>query len=212
MSKEKYNLPLPGDGGNSFEQQDEILNFRPKIGFVAPEHDIQYEVRVDEEEEAEDTRDRTRALITGLEGLTQLAELTDKRIDSRLEALGGLDMKLDPVVDAATIAAVKRAFPDKADPTTITYDDYKACLAKLEAHAEDLRSKEDEEYIKGFQESLSNPLKTDYGIERPEIYNSGGGGAGIAPLDLVAFQAAAIVGIFNMLVGMITDLVLSLLP
>lgn len=211
--KEDYHLNLPNDVGSSFDKEDDILNFRPQINFVAPDHELEFGDHLEEpppvEEEA---RDRTRAVIEGLNELNKLAGLTGKRLDSRMESLGNLDMKLDPNVDAATIAAMKRAFSDKKDPTIITYDDYKKCLRHLENNASDKSAKEEKDYLDGFNQALSNPTKTNFGIQRPEIINSEGAGTGIEPIDLSAFQVAAVISLFALLQPMITDLVLDLLP
>lgn len=202
--KERYEFPLPGDVGHSFDEQDDILNFRPEIRFVAPEHELELSDRpIDEPIEEEGVRDRTRAAINGLDGLNKLAELTGERLDKRIDTLGGLNIKLDPVVDAVQIQAMKRKFPDKADPTVMSYEDYKECLKCMEDHAAEMAAKEDNDYQAGFQEKLNNPLKNDYGIARPEIINKEGSGSGISPLDLGAFQAAAVVALFALLLPLI---------
>jgi hypothetical protein len=126
-----------------------------------------------------------------------------QRIDNRVKAAGGVEVKLDPSKDAATIAAMKRRFPDKKDPTKITYDDYKKvldCVGKSAAtppavSADDIRA------------AKSDPLRTDFGglsnqhgENRPEISSPA---SAVQPVDSEAFQASAVLALFALLLPLI---------
>jgi len=203
-NKKDVTIPMPGDIGNSFEETDEILNYRPLIEYVEPDPQyFQPAVDVKPEPETIDSiRDRTQNLINGLSAVAKLVDIAQKRIDARVKANGGLTIKLDPKRDYHTIAAMKRRFPDKLDPTQITYDDYKGaldCLQKTapaattggmpQVTAADIRT------------AGSDPNRTTFGgsdnkhgENRAELSSPG-----MEPIDLDAFQKAAVIAIQKLL-------------
>ena len=124
-------IPGPGDIGGSFLRDDYILNYRPKIDFVEPAQEIAEKLPHVPSITIDDMRDRTKNLINGLEAVAKLNDQAQLRIDQRVRNNGGLDIKLDAKKDAVTIAAMKRRFPNKENPTIISYDDYKQALECL---------------------------------------------------------------------------------
>jgi hypothetical protein len=101
---------------------EDILDFKPEFNFVAPEG-VGIPVpeapppfaRLDPNEQRARLRAAAKALNT-------LATAVQARADKR----SNLTIKLDPSVDAEAIQAIRRKYPD-ADPTKITYDQYKEC-------------------------------------------------------------------------------------
>lgn len=201
--KSKTNFPLPQDTDSSFEEENFLLNYRPRIEFVEPDQEI-YEIPYEEPKETIDSfRDRTEKLINGLSAAAKLMDATQKRIDQRVNSGGGVTVKLDPKRDAVTIAAMKRRFPDKEDPTQITYDDYKAVLDCIEKSAADPIAVS----AADLQAAQSNSLKTDFGgygnqngENRPEISSSANA---MEPLDLDLFQKGAVLALFAMMLPLI---------
>ena len=210
--KKEQVIPLPNDVGNNFDDERDLLTFRPKIDFVSPDL-IPSEADPTEvrgfDDEIGDKKQETENHIRELDALVELADIAEARIDNRVEALGGLDIRLDPIVDATVIAAMKRMFPTNADPNRITYDQYKYTLKQISAAAKtpptfgplDLRAAQE------------NPYKTDFGgigldpgMARPEISSSG---RVIEPLNLPDFVAAAIIAMFTLLITLIIGLIKS---
>lgn len=199
--KNRTTLPLANDTDDRFEESRFVLNYRPVIEFVEPAQE-HYEPIVDPTPPTIDSfRDRTRALVDGLDAISKLADLAQKRVDSRVKSSGGLNIKLDPQKDAMTVAAMKRRFPDKADPTEITYDDYKKALDCLNKSAVEPPS------VKSEDMKIDNPNKTDFGgysnqhgENRAEISSPM---SSVQPLDLEVFQQAGILALFAMLLPLI---------
>jgi hypothetical protein len=104
-----------------------ILEFRPDIDFVEPEVEPAVPRPVPEplqpEEILEDIR-KTKALA---KAVSTLAATVQARADVKAQ---NMVISLDPKVDAPTIAAMKRMFPDD-NPTKITYDQYRDCKDKM---------------------------------------------------------------------------------
>jgi hypothetical protein len=201
--KRKTNFSLWDDTASSFEDENFILTYRPKIDFIEPTQEY-YEI---EKEKAPDTidslRDKTGELVDELNAAAKLIDLTQQHVDNKVKASGGMTIKLDKTKDAMTIAAMKRTFPDKADPTQITYDDYKQainCLnnsgpAPLKITGDDLIA------------AQSEPDKTDFGginnqngENRAEISSPA---STIQPLDLDAFQKAGVLALFALMLPLI---------
>lgn len=206
--KEKTSFPLPGDLGHSFDREDDILNFRPKIAFVEPPQEFTDQTILNKEEPTDtidNFRQRTEDLIKGYKAVQGLAEQAQKRLDNRVQAAGGFRVQLDPAVDGHVIAAMKRAFPDKADPTIIDYDDYKKCLEDMRNSAPPAPA-----FTQGdLKSAQTDPLRTDFGgagnqqgENRPEKNSPANS---VKPLDLGAFQAAAVVALFGLLLPMIKN-------
>lgn len=210
--KERTFNPAPGDVGHSFDRDDTILNFRPTIAFVQPppeEGQGQEDFfPIDEPEPSlDDARNRINSLIKGYEAAKQLAEVAQSRITNRVKAAGGLDVKLDTKKDATVIAAIKRHFPTKADPTVITYDDYRDCLKDLAKLAPSPLTVSDND----IRAAKANPLKTDFGglgtlpgLNRLEINTAANS---IEPLDLEAFQAAGVATLFQLMLPLLKKLI-----
>jgi hypothetical protein len=199
-------FPVNSDVGNDFEDEDFILNWHPKIEFVQPEPELVMPSEVEPELEPEtiDTiRDRTQKAVNGFDAVTKLADLAQKRIDNRVAATGGLTMKLNPAQDAATIAAIKRRFPKKEDPTLLTYDDYKQvleCVRKSAIEpptvtASDIHAAKADPYRTNF-----GGLNNQQGENRAEVASSANS---IQPLDLSKFQQGAVLALFALLLPLV---------
>lgn len=207
-NKRNQLFPLPGDVGHDFEDDYDILNFRPDIGFVAPEHQVE-ELGEPVEDNLAKQKQSTEDLISRYDALGELVDMAEQRIDDRVDALGGLTILLDQNVDAAVIAAMKRKFPDNAAPDRITYQQYKAALKGMMSQTQE---------TPGYgpldlQKAQENPLKTDFGAlalppgyGRPEISS---GSSVIKPISIPEFVTAAVLSLFGLLVSLITDLIKS---
>lgn len=100
---------------------EEILNSRPQFGFVAPVGvGIELPPTPPLFRQLDPNEQRERLRVTA-KALNILATAVQARADKR----SNLTIKLDPLVDAEAIQAIRRKFPD-ADPTKISYDQYKA--------------------------------------------------------------------------------------
>lgn len=206
--KERTFAPGPGDVGHSFVRDDAILNYKPRLDFIqpAPEEGQGAQDNFAPEQQApslDDARNRVEDLIKGFEGLKQLAEAAQARIDRRVNSAGGMTVQLDSKKDATVISAIKRHFPKKADPTNITYDEYKECLKHLSEQSPGPLTVSDAD----IQTAKSNPLKTDFGgLGRQPGQNRTEVNAptsAVEPLDLEAFQAAGVVALFALLLPLI---------
>lgn len=187
-------------------QDDFILNYRPTIAFVEPEqvpaepHVVQPETTLD------DTLARTDKVISDLNNIAALSDALQQKVDEKVKALGGLDIKLDANRDSATIAAMKRRFPEKADPTVISYDDYRAALDCLQQAAMPTQQVNPSDILK----AQLDPYRTSFGglnnvngQNRPELSSA----ANIQPLNILEFQEQALVSLFKMLEPLITKLI-----
>lgn len=202
-NKDKSEFVLPSDTDETYNEDYEILTYKPNIGFVEPEQEpISYN-EDPPEESTDDTRDKTKTLINNLDNLSKLFGLAQQRVDNKVKAGGGVTIKLDPVKDAATIAAMKRKFPDKADPTQLTYDDYKDALECINNSVKSLELVTEKDLLS----ALSDPLRTDFGgygnqkgENRPELSNNS---SSVEPVDMDAFKKGAVIALFLLLLPLI---------
>jgi len=207
----QHRIPSRDSIGLDFDEEDDILNFRPHIEFVLPDTGEAADFLAPEDEgpTIDSLRKRTEDLIKNYKAVRKLADAAQTRVDTRVKAAGGMSVKLDPTkaADASVIAAMKRCFPEKADPTVITYECYKKCLDSIRTSdqvekASDLVVKPED-----IRAAKTDPLRTDFGgsknragENRPELSSPGGGANNI---DLDAFQAAAVIALFGLLLPMI---------
>ena len=215
MAKKKnQTIPMPSDVGHDFEDDHDILNFRPDINFVSPDPEPDTTPRTEKfnEDELSGKKQDVEDLINRYDAIGELIDMAEERLDERVAALGGLTIQLDKRVDGPTISAMKRMFPDAPFPEQITYKQYKHALKTVTAKAK-TPPKFGPLDIRNAQE---NPLKTDFGalslppgMGRPEV--AAGSGI-IEPISLPEFVAAAILSLFNLLKSLITDLITSMLP
>lgn len=154
----------------------------------------------------DELRDRTEQVVNGLEAIAKLTDLAQKRIDQRVNAAGGLTVKLDPVKEAHVIAAMKRKFPDKEDPTQITYDDYKKALDCVQQAAPSEDSLPTVT-AKDIRDAKADPNRTNFGgasnqqgENRPEISSPI---SSLEPLDLNKFQKEAVKALFALMLPLI---------
>lgn len=204
--KKDVTIPLPDDVGGDFEDEHHVLNYRPRIEFVEPPAEAA-EPLVSEEPEDEigDVRNRTQNLIQTLDAVGQLIDQAQGRIDQRVKAMGGVNIKLDPNKDAAVIAAMKRRFPDKEDPTIISYDDYKQAMDCIQRSAPSPLEIAEAD----MNAARADPLRTDFGglgntqgENRAEISSPA---SSVEPVDLEQFQKNAVVALFSLMLPLITQ-------
>jgi hypothetical protein len=198
--KKDTDFPLPDDVGHDFEDDHFLLNYKPVIEFVEPDAVLLEDIEVESEPETLDSlRDRTQRLVEGLNAINKLTDLAQKRVDSRVASSGGMTVNLDPVKDGHVIAAMKRLFPDKADPTKLDYQSYKEALDCINNAGPDVPTVTSAD-IKAAQ---TDPFKTDFGglgnqngENRPEISSPANT---IEAVDLEEFQKQAVVALFALM-------------
>lgn len=115
----------------------------------------------------------------------------------------GVVVKLDTVKDAHVIAAMKRRFPEKIDPTMITYEDYKQVIDCVHKHAPEVPAIS----MTDLRDASNDPQRTVFGgynnqqgENRPEISSIANS---IQPIDLEAFQYGSILALFALLYPLI---------
>lgn len=198
-SKKNTNFPLPNDTASDFEDDHFLLTYKPKIDFIEPDQEDFEPVIDDQPETIDSLRDRTKKLINGLDAAVKLIDLAQERVDKRVENSGGMVVQLDEQKDAIVIGAMKRAFPDKEDPTKIDYDCYKRvidCVNKTSVEPPKVTAAD-------IQAARSDPFRTSFGgsnnkqgENRPEISSPA---SSVSPLDLGAFQAAGVLALFALM-------------
>jgi len=209
--KKKYEraVSLPGEVGNSFENEDYVLTYKPVIEYVAPETiELDDGIQAAVPRTIEGVRQETEDLIEGYRAIKELSEIAQQRIDQRVEAAGGLTIHLDPKADSSVIAAMKRRFPD-GDPTKITYDQYRDCLDAQRRNQVDLPLVS----ATDIQNAKADPFRTDFGglgnlagMNRAEIASPA---QVVEPIDITSFQTTVVKQLFEMLTPMIKDLILK---
>ena len=127
--KKNQTIVLPSDLGSDFTTEDKVLNYRPSINYEEPPEEEGDSLIQDFPAELAEKQKRLIQAINAYDRIEKLADALQDMIDKRVAALGGLEVKLDPKKDATTIAAIRRLFPEKKDPTKLNYEMYKKCLA-----------------------------------------------------------------------------------
>jgi hypothetical protein len=99
-----------------------ILTFKPNITFVEPD---QQDGVIEGEDfvQLEDVQAGRQKIKKLAEAVNKLATGVQARVDQRAS---GIVIQLDSNADQDAIQAMRRRFPD-ADPTKITYDQYRQC-------------------------------------------------------------------------------------
>jgi hypothetical protein len=195
--EDKLGAPNTDDLGNSFEKEDQVLNYKPRIEYEEPEQITEERPISEEPPGLSEIRDRTQNLISGYQSVRKLVALAKKRIDDRVAAGGGMEVKLDPKADAMVISALQRCFPNLTDYTKITYEQYKTCLARLTKMGQMAPqiAQADIDFAK------QNPLQTQFGglinqagENRPEISSPANM---IKPVDTQQLQTAGTLSLFK---------------
>jgi hypothetical protein len=200
--KQQLSLNLPDEMGNDFEDDRDILTYKPRIEYqeppVDPDTDGGYGDSTDEPETIEEARKEVEDLVEGYRKVEQLAELTQKRVDSRV---GDYSIQLDPKVDSHVIAAVSRCFPEASDPTKISYEMYKQCLARQNNVDPDVVTKGD------ILEARKDSGRTNFGgyglppgLGRSEVSSPA---EVVQPIDLQEFQDNSITELWKLLVPLV---------
>jgi len=146
------------------EDSRDILEFRPNIqrfppavepGLITP-----LSVPGTTLEEIENDLDKVKKLA---QAVNLLAAATQAKADLRAE---GMIISLNPSVDADAITAMKRVYPT-ADPTKITYEQYKACKENQRLKGESIGRQvliDDEEIKKARLDSKLSESKVTAGL------------------------------------------------
>lgn len=111
-----------------------VLTFRPQIEFVEPDPVGEEPTPVPERPQLEDVLAEKKSLITLAKAINTLATAIQAKADIRAK---DVEIALDPVVDASTVAAMRRLFPDD-DPTKINYQQYRQCKDDQRAFGEEI--------------------------------------------------------------------------
>jgi len=181
----------------SFEQDDFILNYRPQISFIEPAQETSDFIPEPEEILTDDIKNQTDELVAGLHTANALVKATQQRIDNRVQSLGGVVVKLDPIKDHTIIAAMKRRFPNKEDPTQITYDDYKSVLGCVRDNAISPPSIS----VEDIRDAAQDPYRMDFGsLATSSAMET------ITPIDLEEYQKNAVLAIFSMMLPLLKNL------
>lgn len=148
---------------------------------------------------------RTDAAISAYADIAVLAEAAQVRLDQRA---AGFKVHLDPKVDAQVIRALRQRFPERADHTYISYEDYRACLENLNKAS---LAKVQTVTSENLKAARASPLKTNFmgwdklpGLNRPEVDPAS---QMIEPPDLDALQQSQLKELFGMMKPDITDLI-----
>ena len=158
--KDEVDYSLPGDVGHDFEDEADILNYKPTIVWDPPPPEEGDEPAPAEATYVNDSRKRAEGIAEGYSRIVALTNAVQLKIDDRVKKLGGLTITLDPVQDFATIAAIKRRFPDIKDPTKLTYDMYKKALACAQQNTKPTVPRIT---AKGILAARQNPALTNFG-------------------------------------------------
>lgn len=121
-----------------------LLNFRPNIDFIEPD---QEEVVIEPQEVPVPVIDRVQKLKIIADAVGVLAAAVQAKVDKKA---AGVRIKLDPIQDAAVIAAMRREFPDAfpeddeaEDAAYITFDQYRECRDHFMDFADETAKKTD---------------------------------------------------------------------
>jgi hypothetical protein len=186
---------LPDLVSHDFTQEREVLTRRPDIHYEEPyTDDFSEEPTETETVSLEEARQEVDDLIKSYQAVERLAALAEKRVDQRV---GNYVVSLDPKVDASVIDAIRRSFPEAKDPTKISYEMYKQCLARVDTT--NLPKVTDQD----LKEAKKNPLKTDFsgfgapaGMNRPEVSSPA---RIVDPIDTDSFRDGLIQNLFQLL-------------
>lgn len=196
--KKTQTLVLPNDEGLSFEDDYDILSFRPEIRFVEPDPEESDEPP-QEVLTIDSFKDRAVAARDNLNAIAKLFDALQDRIDIRGKDFSA---KVNPIQDAVVLAAMKRRFPDK-DPNNVTYQDYKEALNCLSRSAVTPPAISAADIAAG----KVDPLKTNFGglenqngENRPEISSPL---SSIKPIDTDAFQKSAVLALFALMLPLL---------
>ena len=182
------------------------LDYRPEIQFSHPDVSPGDAIQRDVQEQTFSLRDEFTKARKLAANISVLGEIAQSRVD---ELSKGFKVRLDTKVDAATIASMKRKYPEN-DPGEITYEQYKECKRaqldrSLELSKESLVSSDDigemAEKIKkdGALAGMGGPddfdsIESKEGGLRPELAKKN---QLVEPLDLDEFKNDAIAILAN---------------
>lgn len=196
--KKTQTVVLPNDEGLSFEDDYDILSYRPEIRFVEPDPE-EGDEPPEETPTIDSFKDRATSARDNLNAVAKLFDALQDKVDLR-----GKDFvaKVDPVQDAPVLAAMKRRFPDK-DPNNVNYQDYKAALNCLSRSAATPPAVTAADIAAG----KADPLRTNFGglenqggENRPELTSPL---SSLKPIDTDAFQKSAVIALFALMLPLL---------
>lgn len=114
-----------------------ILNYRPNIAYVEPPTQELPPPSIPFGLQPQDAEARVQKVKSLADAVNVLATAVQAKVDTKA---ANIVIKLDPIVDAATISAMQRAFPD-ADPNSISYDQYRAAKDQIRLYADKVAQK-----------------------------------------------------------------------
>ena len=189
----------------SFSSNDsDILNYRPEINFVEPEFVGEVPLTPEPIETLTTIQDKWNDLDKMAKAGKLLAEALQTRIDDKVR---GFYISLDSKVDRAVIDALQRKFPN-ADPSRITYEQYKGCREAMRDKGgalaselspdwdkiKEIRSNSDQSQLDFFD--INSPGALDGTAFRPDLQDKG---QVIEPIDPDEFQDILIKKLMNLL-------------
>lgn len=192
----------------------EALDYRPAIFYISPPQEIPEYKPPFKKLTLDDMRGIAADIQSDYAKIEQLSDLTQQRLD---EIAKGFTVSLHPKKDAVTIQAAKRIYPDlDTKNPKITYEMYRGaldCLNKtgLQNAKKNLVSPDK------LLEYQRNPNKTDFGglglepgMGRAELDSDMQ--TGVDEIDMEQHQKNMVLVLFEQMLPMIVDLVLSLVP
>lgn len=169
-----------------------LLNFKPNIVYIEPDQEKVPINPISIGIQPQEAEARIQKVQNLADTVNVLAAAVQAKVDAKAK---DIKIKLDPKVDAATIAAMRRHFPD-ADEDAITYDQYRECKDHFRTYA-DLVAKKSRttfEEISLARNQLKAGAINIGGWGTPEASNGGlrpelePKAVIVEPLDLDAFQ------------------------
>jgi len=162
------------------QRSDDILTRRPDIRFEEPPL-VDDEARPPEKQDTiDDLTEKSDQTARELETAIRLADVIQQQID---QAAKDFSINLHPQADVAIVDAVKRMFPEKKDPTVITYNMYRECISHYteqntlaaKKRAEDQKTSTDSPFVtlsdsinaisdpQKLTDIMSDPYRTSFG-------------------------------------------------
>ena len=199
------------DGHTTVQQQDFleddfILNFKPLFKYEPPEPEEDlFPVQYTEPTTAEEARQETEDIIKSYQAIEQLTAVAQDKLNSRVMAAGGVNIRPHPVKDNLIVQAIKRQFPDE-DGSRVTFEMYQECLRRMEDAAEEPPVIKEED----MRASRKDLLRTDFGglsnadgSNRPEI----SGPEFVKPINIDEFKNSSIKQMLKTVQPMVEEMI-----
>lgn len=194
----------------SFGHERDILNFRPDIDFVEPEQVPGEQAGPTEVPTADEIDARLDTVIASYRAVQELADIVQSRIDERAR---GFVVHLDAKHDQAAIEALSRLFPDKEDPASISFEEYRQALGIITEHSQKktpvITAADIQRVGRDETRTSFGGLGLPDGLNRPELDPNS---QIVEPLDLEQFKTDMLAQLFQQLKPKISDLIKELTP